>query len=82
MTNDVSRSPQYCEFQALALDIVLTQLHLQQIVAHGHPGAHSHIDILADISQQGIDGIDGLHLLLQRGQLPEILFSCFLDLVF
>ena len=37
--------------------------------------------ILGDIAEQGLDGLDGLHLLLQRGQLPKILLGCLLNLV-
>ena len=70
------------QFQSLTLDVVLAQLHLQQVVAHGHTSTHGHIHIFIDIAQQGIDSLDGLHLLLQRGQLPEILFGSLLHLVF
>ena len=70
------------QFQALTLDVVLAQLYLQQVVAHSQTSAHSYIDIIMDASQQCIDSIDGLHLLLQRGQLPEVLFGSLFHLVF
>ena len=69
------------QLQALTLDIVLTQLYLQQVVAHCQTSTHGYIDIFVDAGQQRIDSLDGLHFLLQRGQLPEVLFGSLLHLV-
>ena len=69
------------QLELLTLDVVLTQLYLQEIVAHGHTCLQGDIDVLGDISQQGLDSLDGLHLLLKGHQLPEVLFGGLLDLV-
>ena len=39
------------QFQALTLDIILAQLYLQQVVAHGQTCANSHIHIFKYITQ-------------------------------
>ena len=63
------------QLQLLTLDVVLAKLHLQQIVLHSHTGTHGHVDILMDFLQQGLDSLDGLHLLLQGYQLPVVLLG-------
>ena len=70
------------QLQLLTADIVLTQFYLQQIVTHGYTSAYGHIHIFMYIAQKGIHSLDGLHLFLQRSQLPEILLGSFLYFVF
>ena len=67
--------------ELLTGDIVLAQLYLQEVVAHGDACLQGDIDILGDISEQRLDGLDGLHLLLKGHELPEVLLGGLLDLV-
>ena len=69
------------ELQLVALHIVLTELHLEQVVAQGDACLQSDIDILGNIIQQSLDSLNGLHLLLQRNKLPEILLRGLLDFI-
>ena len=67
--------------ELLTGNVVLTQLYLQEVVTHGNTCLQGNTDILDNICQQGLDGLDGLHLLLKRQELPEVLFGGLLDFV-
>ena len=59
------------KLQLLTLHVVLAQLHLQQVVAHGQASTDGHIHIFIYISQQSLNRLDGFHLLLKRDELQS-----------
>ena len=70
------------QLQLLAIDVILTKLHLQQVVAQGNSGLQCDVHVLGNICQQSRRRIHGFHFLLQRDELPEIFLCGALHLVF
>ncbi len=62
------------QLQPLTGHIVLAQLHLQQVITEGDASPYGHFHVLPDACQQAVNGIKRLHFLIQRHQLPVVLF--------
>ena len=59
--------------EALAGDVVLAQLHLQQVVVQGYASAHGGLYVVANLCEHRINGIERAGLLLHRHELPIVL---------
>ena len=63
------------ELEALALDIVLAELHLQEVVVQRHASLDRRLHIVADSAEQGVHGIKGASFLVHGDELPIILLD-------
>ena len=68
------------EFEALALDFILAQLDLQEVVAEGYAGLDCGLGVLGEVGEQGIGSIERALFFLKGDELPVVLFGLCFDI--
>ena len=59
------------DLQAVRRDLLLPQLHAQQVVVGHQPGLHREFDLTAYLGQLPLHGIEGRKVVTERHDLPE-----------